>query len=284
MILMENINRKFPIYEFRKKKNFNNTTSVKEKVINYKKILNKKVAIVTGGSGNIGRAIIDEFVNEGANIVFTYFRNKNKAEDIISKHPKANLVALKCDIRKTDDIKNVVDLTVKRFGRIDILVNNAGGGWQGPIEETAENGWDALIETDLKGAFYFCKFVVPIMKKQHYGKIINMSSIVGTSGLIGHSIHGAAKAGIIGLTKNLAIEVAPFNIMVNAVAPGTIQTDAFPKEFYKRWAENDIPLRRAGIPKDISKFIVFLASSDSDFITGQTIIIDGGQSLIVTYS
>lgn len=239
-----------------------------------------KVAIVTGGSGNIGRAIVKELVKEGATVVFTYLTDKKNA-DLLINQTKKNSMMFKCDVRKLNEVKNVVDMVVTKCKKIDILVNNAGTASIKPIEEMTEEGWSMTIDVDLKGAYYFSKLVTPIMKRQKYGKIINIASIVGTSGIKYHSIHGAAKAGLIGFTRNLAIELAEFNINVNSISPGTIESN-FPKEQYEKWAPL-IPLKKIGKPEDIAKAVVFLSSSDSNFITAQNLIIDGGHSAVTIY-
>lgn len=243
-----------------------------------------RVAIVTGGSGNIGRAIVEEFTKEGADVVFTYLTDKNNADmlELKCKPYKRNVIGMKCDVRNFEDVKKVVDFTVEKFNKIDILVNNAGTAVQENVENITEDGWKMTIDTDLRGPFYFSKLIAPIMKKQMSGKIINISSHVGTSAIPRHSAHGAAKAGLIGFSKNLAVELAPYKINVNVIAPGTIETNKFPPDYYKR-VSNLIPMKRVGKPVDVAKATVFLASSDSDFIAGDTLVIDGAHSLIVRY-
>ena len=240
-----------------------------------------KVAIVTGGSGHIGRAAVEELVKEGADVVSTFLTDKINA-DLLSQQIKS-VKLMRCDVRKLEDIKKVVEATINEFKKIDILVNNAGSGVKGPVETITEEGWDMQFDVDLKGSFLFSKSVIPTMKKQHYGKIINISSIVAITGTIGHTAHAAAKAGLIAFTRNLAMEMAQYNINVNCIAPGIIEAN-YPKKIYQKWAENLIPLKRVGKPEDVAKLVVFLASSDSDFITGQTLIIDGGHSVFTRYS
>ena len=243
-----------------------------------------KVAIVTGGSGNIGRAIVEELAKEGCNIVFTYFTDKKSSEmlELKCKPYKGEVIGLKCDVRNKEDIEKVVNSTVSKFKRIDILVNNAGIGFIGSFDQTNEKVWDNLIEVDLKGPYSFCKFVVPIMEKQKSGKIVNISSIGGVLGHEGNIAHGSVKAGLIGFTRNLAIDLAKYKINVNSIAPGSIEAN-LPKETYQKFAEK-IPLGRVGKGIDIAKAVVFLVSSDSDFITGETLVVDGGHSIKIHFT
>lgn len=243
-----------------------------------------RVAIVTGGSGCIGRSIVEEFAKEGADVVFTYLKDKTNADDLIlrTEQYKRKIIGLQCDVRNFEDVKNVVDTTIKEFNKIDILVNNAGTAVQNYIENLDESGWDITIDTDLKGPYFLTRLVVPIMKKQSFGKIINISSHVGFSAIPRHSVHGAAKAGLIGFSKNLAVELAPYKINVNVIAPGTIETSNFPTDYYKK-ISNFIPMKRVGKPTDVARAAVFLASSDSDFIAGDVLVVDGAHSLVVRY-
>jgi 3-oxoacyl-[acyl-carrier protein] reductase len=240
-----------------------------------------RVAIVTGGSGKIGRAIVEELAKEGADVVFTYFTNKNAAKllELQCKLYGRKVIGIKCDVRKYEDVKNVVDFTVKEFGRIDILVNNAGIGIPIPIEDISEEIIDEIIGIDLKGPIIFSKFVTRYMKNQRYGKIINIASVGGFFGIKNFSVHGAAKGGLIGFTKNLAVELAEFNINVNSISPGTIRD-------IKQLSKNEIdeiinrtPIKRVGSPLDVAKLVVFLCSDESSYITGEDIIVDGGKNV-----
>lgn len=243
-----------------------------------------RVGIVTGGSGYIGRTTVEELLKEGSNVVFTYMSNKQNADFLLDtlKKYKGQLIGLKCDARNFEDVKKVVRFTIDKFKKIDILVNNAGTATLKKIDLMTEEDWDRTIDVSLKGSFNFSKLVAPIMKEQHYGKIINIASINGIIGSkIGTCAHGTSKAGIIGFTKNLAVELAAFNINVNCIAPGIIRT-SLNDEWYKKMAKL-IPLQKVGETKDIAKAIVFLCSSDSDFITGETIVIDGGHTIALRY-
>jgi NAD(P)-dependent dehydrogenase (short-subunit alcohol dehydrogenase family) len=243
-----------------------------------------KVAIVTGGSGTLGRSIVEEFFKEGSDVVLTYFVDKKNADMLVSKARiyKRKCFAIKCDVRNINDIKNVVNTALQHFKKVDILINNAGVADNVSLENITEDIWNNVIDTDLKGPFYFCKLISSIMKKQGYGKIINISSIGGIKGTYNQASFGAAKSGLIGFTRSLGIELAHYNINVNAIAPGVIETENKPKEEYRKIA-NIIPIKKVGKPIDIARMAVFLASSDSDFIVGQTFIVDGGHSNAVFY-
>lgn len=237
-----------------------------------------KVAIVTGGSGLIGKAIVEELAREGADVVFTYMKDKSSADLLVSivKKYKREALSLKCDVKNPKDIENVVNATIKEFKKVDILVNNAGVGYPCPITETTDEIWEDTMNIDLKGPFYFIKYVVSHMIKQKYGKIINISSTGGLYGIDLHSAHGAAKGGLVGFTKNLAVELGRHNINVNAIAPGTIRTSISDPKIINQMMEK-VPLKRIGRPLDVARAVVFLASSDSDYITGETLIVDGGR-------
>lgn len=240
-----------------------------------------KVAIVTGGSGLIGKAIVGELAKEGADVVFTYKKGKANANLLVGviKKYKREVLPLECDVRNQEDVKDVVDATIKKFKKIDVLVNNAGVGYSCPVTETTDKIWEDSININLKGPFYFIKFVAPYMIKQGYGKIINISSTGGLYGIDLHSAHGAAKAGLVGLTKNLAVELGKYNINVNAIAPGTIKEGIYDLGIIKKIIEK-VPLKRIGNPSDVARTVIFLASTDSDFITGEILTVDGGRSAL----
>lgn len=241
-----------------------------------------KTAIITGGSSPIGRVIVEEFLKEGADVVFTYFVNKQIADLLVHKAKlyKRKCIALNCNVKDIGKVEDIVKKTLDDFKKVDILINNVGAVFNGPFEQTTEDIWNNIINTNLKGAFYFCKFVSPVMKKQQYGKIINISSIAGIRGTIHQTSYGAAKSGLIGFTRSLAMELAPYKINVNAIAPGVIENR--PIEKYDDIVKL-IPIKRIGKPMDIARAAVFLSSSDSDFIVGQTLVVDGGHSNIVLY-
>lgn len=243
-------------------------------------ILEDKIAIVTGGGRGIGRAIVTEFVDEGANVIIF---DKVFPDDINSyveeQSSKGRKVVLKTvDITKTNDVQILFDEVTKEFGKIDILVNNAGITRDKLMLRMSEEDWDAVINVNLKGAFNTIKAVSRIMAKQRYGKIINISSVVGVMGNAGQTNYSASKAGLIGLTKSVAKEFAGRNINVNAVAPGYVETEMTAQltEEQKNAFLNIIPLKRPSKPVEIAGVVAFLSSEKANYITGQVICIDGG--------
>jgi NAD(P)-dependent dehydrogenase (short-subunit alcohol dehydrogenase family) len=255
-------------------------------------LLENRVAIVTGGAKGMGRGIALKFAQEGCDVVVNALHVEGAekvAEEIKALGRKA--LAIKADISSNAEVKAMVDETIKEFGKVDIVVNNAGGvmGVQGGDSETAtEADWDKVIDVNLKGAFLVCMAVLPYMKKQNYGKIINLSSMGAVSPSVSVLHYHAAKAGVLGLTLNLAFELAPKNIYVNAIVPGPIETpfwDALQPpgpqrdSFFKAMTKKEIPLGRMGTPEDIAGPALFLASGLSDYVTGQIIYVAGGQPL-----
>jgi 3-oxoacyl-[acyl-carrier protein] reductase len=243
-------------------------------------LLQNKIAIVTGGGRGIGRAIVTEFINEGADVIIF---DKVFPDDINSyvseQTAKGRKVALKSvDVTKTNDVQNVCDEVVKEFGKIDVLVNNAGITRDKLMIRMSEEDWDAVINVNLKGAFNAIKAVSRVMAKQRSGKIVNISSVVGVMGNAGQTNYSASKAGLIGLTKSVAKEFAGRSINVNAVAPGYVETEmtALLTEEQKNAFINIIPLKRASKPEEIAGVVAFLSSEKADYITGQVLCIDGG--------
>ena len=243
--------------------------------------LKNKVAIVTGSGQGIGREIALTLAKEGAKVVVSDVTDKisEVVKEIEALGCKS--LALKVDVSNSKDTEEMVKKTLKKFGRIDILVNNAGIFRTSILAEMKEEDWDKVIAIDLKGVFNCSKAVLQTMIKQKYGKIVNISSVAGTSlGFPGSTHYSAAKAGIIGFTHALSMEVAQFGINVNSVAPGIIETvmakAALGGEKGLREFAKQIPLGRVGQPQDIANVVVFLASDDSSYITGQTITADGG--------
>ena len=242
-----------------------------------------RVGIVTGGSRGIGRAITLALAREGAKVAIVS-RDKERAEatmkEIVANGAKAS--AIQADVTQVQEIQAAVDRVMSDFGRIDILVNNAGMGVAKPPLELSEEEWDRLIDTNLKGMFFCCQKVAPIMIRQGRGRIINTSSTVAEIGMPGMAPYCASKAGVKLLTKALAVDLAKYGIQVNAVGPGTVETDinravlAKPSEL--QWRLARIPLGRLGLPEEIAATVVFLASDDASYITGQTIYVDGGRT------
>ncbi|MEE1132436.1 MAG: 3-oxoacyl-[acyl-carrier-protein] reductase [Caryophanon sp.] len=242
--------------------------------------LDGKVAVVTGASRGIGRAIAIELAEQGATVVVNYSGSQAQAEDVVAHITAsgAQAVAMQASVASSDDVTRLMNDVVEQFGRIDILVNNAGITRDNLIMRMKEDEWDDVIDTNLKGVFLCTKAVTRTMMKQRAGRIINISSIVGVSGNAGQANYVAAKAGVIGLTKTTAKELASRGILVNAIAPGFIttdMTDALPEDV-KNAMLAQIPLARLGEPTHIAKAVSFLASDDASYITGQTLHIDGG--------
>ncbi|MFL0195097.1 3-oxoacyl-[acyl-carrier-protein] reductase [Clostridium sp. WILCCON 0269] len=242
--------------------------------------LNKKVALITGGAKGIGKAITLKLAEEGFNVVINYRSSSNLIEGLIEEIEKrgSKAIALQGDVSIFEEAKNIIKEAVNALGRIDVLVNNAGITRDGLILRMKEEDFDQVIKVNLKGAFNCIRHVSPIMVRQRSGKIINISSVVGITGNAGQVNYSAAKAGIIGITKSTARELASRGINVNAVAPGFIKTDMTEglPEKVKENTLNSIPLKRFGTADDVANVVAFLASPSADYLTGQIINIDGG--------
>jgi NAD(P)-dependent dehydrogenase (short-subunit alcohol dehydrogenase family) len=244
--------------------------------------LNNSVAIVTGGGQGIGRAISLLLAKNGADVVIADIDVQtatNVADKIKSLGRQAN--ALKCDVSNSQQVKRFVSETLKSFGKIDILVNNAGIPSNVPSIELTEAEWDSVIDINLKGTFLFSQVVGRQMIRQRRGKIVNLSSLAGHRGAPCLAAYSASKGGIIQLTQVLAVEWGKYNINVNAVSPGMTTTPLFENMEKKnpnllKDRLRSIPLKRANSPEDVAKTVLFLASPESDNISGQVIIVDGG--------
>jgi len=239
-----------------------------------------KVAFITGATRGIGRAIALELANEGYNIALNY-RTENEALETLKK--EISELGVECypvqgDVSKAEDSERMTKEIIEHFEQIDVLVNNAGITKDNLILRMKEEEFTDVINVNLVGTFNITKNVIKYMTKKRYGKIINISSVVGISGNAGQSNYAASKAGIIGFTKSIAKELASRNITANAVAPGFIQTDMTNvlKDEVKEAIEGTIPLKRLGTAEDVAKVVKFLASDDSNYITGQVINVDGG--------
>lgn len=245
--------------------------------------LKGKIALVTGGTRGIGREIALGLAYEGANIAITYTSNEEKALAVVEeiKATGVNAIAVKSNVVDNDQVLNMVKEVEGQLGTIDILVNNAGITKDNLIIRMSEEDWDSVLDVNLKGVFLCTKAVTRAMMKKRYGKIINISSVVGVGGNAGQGNYSASKAGVIGFTKSMAKELASRGIRVNAIAPGFIQTDMTDvlKEEVKEAMISNIPLNSFGQPKDIANLVVFLASEKSDYITGQIIKVDGGMAI-----
>jgi 3-oxoacyl-[acyl-carrier protein] reductase len=255
-------------------------------------LLKDKVAIVTGGTKGMGKAIARKFAVEGCDVIITsrHIEEARKVAKEIQALGRKTL-GIKADISKNNEVKDMVDQTINKFKKIDILVNNAGGVdvKGGDTTDATEEDWNHVLDVNLKGVFLCCMAVVPYMKKQKYGKIINLSSMGAVNPAVSVLHYHAAKAGVLGLTTNLAFELAPFNIYVNAIVPGPIETPFWDSlqppgpqrnAFLKALAEKEVPLGRIGKPEDIAGPALFLASGLSDYVTGQVIYAAGGQPLL----
>jgi 3-oxoacyl-[acyl-carrier protein] reductase len=243
-------------------------------------LLKDQVAIVTGGTRGIGKAISLLFAEEGAEAVANFSKDVNAAEDL-KKEAKAKGLRInlfKADVTQFDQVKEMVEETFAQYGKIDILVNNAGLTRDNLLMLMSDDDWDSIIKTNLNSLFYCCKAVIRKMIPQRRGKIINLSSISGILGTSGQTNYAATKGGVIGFTKSLARELGPFNIHVNAVAPGLIESEVvskMPKEKVEAIIKSS-SLGRIGKPEEVAQAALFLASEHSNYITGQTIIVDGG--------
>ena len=244
------------------------------------KRLDDQVAIVTGASRGIGRAVAKELAAYGANVVVNYFQSEGPAKELaaeIDKTGPGRAIAIRAGVAHPDDVQMMVDETIKEFGRIDILVNNAGVNRDRTLRRMSHQEWEEVINTDLNSAFYCTSAVIPHMIERNYGRIINMSSIIGQMGNIGQANYAAAKAGLIAFTKSAAQELARYNITVNAMCPGFVETDmlaAVPEE-PKKALLGRIPLGRFGRPEEVAAFVRFLVT-EGDWITGQQFNINGG--------
>jgi 3-oxoacyl-[acyl-carrier protein] reductase len=242
--------------------------------------LQGKAALVTGASRGIGREIALELARQGANVAVNYAGSEAKALEVVEeiKAMGQDAIAIQCDVSNSESVAEMVKTTIDTFGKLDILVNNAGITKDNLLMRMKDDEWDAVINTNLKGVFLCTKAVTRQMMKQRSGRIINISSIVGTIGNPGQANYVAAKAGVMGLTKTAAKELSSRGITVNSVAPGFITTDMTDKltDEIKQAMLSQIPLGQFGEPRDIANVVVFLASEEGRYMTGQTLHVDGG--------
>lgn len=243
-------------------------------------MLEGKIAVVTGASRGIGRAIAIRLAGEGATVVINYNGSKEKAEEVKQEIEGAGgkAAVCQCNVADFDQCQAFIQKVIDEFGRIDILVNNAGITRDGLLMKMSEEDFDQVIETNLKGAFHTIRFAARQMLRQKSGRIINLSSVVGVTGNAGQANYAASKAGVIGLTKSAARELASRGITVNAIAPGFIETDmtSVLSEKVKKGAAAGIPLGAFGKPEDVAAAAAFLASDEAGYITGQVLHVDGG--------
>ena len=244
--------------------------------------LSDKVAIVTGSGRGIGAAIAKKLASHGAKIALVDINENDlsaRKDEIISDGGSAEF--FKCDVSDWDDVKQTADKIVEKFGRIDILVNNAGITRDNLIMRMTPDDWDIVLAVNLKGAFLFTKAVIRPMMKNRYGKIVNISSVVGIFGNAAQANYSASKAGLIGLTKSTAKELASRGIRCNAVAPGFIETEMtknLPEKAVDEFLQAT-PLKYPGKPEDVAELVMFLCSPESDYITGEVIRVDGGMAI-----
>ncbi|MEA2103790.1 MAG: 3-oxoacyl-[acyl-carrier-protein] reductase [Candidatus Cloacimonadota bacterium] len=241
--------------------------------------LTGKTAIITGSARGIGKGIAKSFVDSGANVVIVDIIPEVIEKTVSSlQNDKSKVIGYKCDITDANEVSAMVKNAVKEFGKIDILINNAGITKDNLLMRIKPADWQAVIDVNLTGTFLCSQKVSRVMMKQKYGKIINISSVIGIIGNPGQANYAASKGGIISFTKSIAKELALRNINVNAIAPGFIRTDMtdkLPEEVKKNYLKM-IPMQKFGTPEDVAKLALFLASEQSSYITGQTISIDGG--------
>ncbi|MDP6685852.1 MAG: 3-oxoacyl-[acyl-carrier-protein] reductase [Candidatus Omnitrophota bacterium] len=241
--------------------------------------LEGKVALITGGARGIGREIALSFAREGANIALCDVNleaTEKTAKEI--QDLGRECMAVQADVTDSKSVQDMMDKILDKFKKLDILINNAGITKDGLVLRMSEDDWDKVIAVNLKGSFVCTKIAAKVMLKQRFGKMVNLASIIGIMGNIGQANYSASKAGIIGLTKSVAKELAPRGITVNAIAPGFIKTEMtskLPEEVQKNML-SAIPLGRFGGPKDVANLALFLSSESSSYITGQVIQIDGG--------
>lgn len=243
-------------------------------------MLKGKNVIVTGATRGIGREIALTLAQNGANIAMNYRNLNSEVEDLINeiKSFGVDALAIKCDVSITDEVDNFVKEVKSHYNTIDILVNNAGITKDGLILRMKEEDFDDVLDVNLKGTFNTTKSISSIMVRQKYGKIINISSVVGIAGNAGQCNYAASKAGVIGFSKSVARELASRNINVNVVAPGYINTDMTKNlpDKVKEEIIKSIPMKKIGNPKEVANLVLFLSSNLSDYITGQVINVDGG--------
>jgi 3-oxoacyl-[acyl-carrier protein] reductase len=257
-------------------------------------LLKDKVAIVTGSAVGIGKGIALKFAEEGASLVVTDIdekEGKKTAEDV--KKAGREGIFVRCDVTDYQQVQDMVGQALKKFGRIDVLVNNAGGvpGLEGrTIDDVSVEQWDRIVDLNLKSTFLCCKVVVPLMRERKYGKIVNLSSMGAVHPPASLVHYHAAKAGVMGLTVNLAFELARYNVTVNAILPGPIRTPFWEpvtrgikdvEAYFAEVARHDVPMQRMGKPEDIAGVAVFLASDLSGFMTGESLLAGGGLPMAV---
>lgn len=241
-----------------------------------------RVAVVTGGARGIGRAMVERFVAEGARVAFTYNSSPDAAQELTDALGADNVEGIQCNVTDGEQINSLVEKVLTRWGKIHILVNNAGITKDTLVLRMSQQDFEDVLKTNLTSAFLATKAVLRPMMSERWGRIINISSVVGLVGNAGQANYVASKAGLIGMTKSVAQEVASRNILVNCIAPGFIQSDMTSKlnEEQQAHLRTMIPLKRIGQGADIAAMAAFLASEDAAYITGQVIAVDGGMTML----
>ena len=245
--------------------------------------MNKKIALVTGGSKGIGKSIAIKLAEDGYDIAFTYSSDENAANDTLEELNKlgSNSLSIKKDMSIEEDVKEAIKEIEEKLGTVDVLVNNAGITRDGLLMKMKSEDFDRVIEVNLRSVFLTTREIIRPMIKKRYGKIINISSVVGIMGNAGQANYAASKAGVIGFTKSIAKEFASRGVRANAIAPGFVETDMTKvlKEDVKEEMLKNIPLGYFAKPEDVANLVSFLASEKADYITGQVIQIDGGMNI-----
>lgn len=244
-------------------------------------MVKSKTAIVTGGSGGIGSAIVRALFGEGYNVTIHYLSNSEKANNLkkeLENGTESKILVFKADISKHHEVKNLIKKTRDKFHGLDIIVNNAGISRVGLVEYLSSEDWKKVLETNLDSAFYVSKEAIPYLKESGSGSIININSMTGFKPDKGLAAYAASKAGLTGLTKTLAVELARYNITVNEISPGYIDAgmlNTVPAEIKEKLVAT-VPLKRLGSPTDIANTVIFLTSNAARYITGQTLHVNGG--------
>ena len=243
----------------------------------------KRVAFITGGSRGIGKKVAEKFAKQGYNLVINYVSDNTNIQEITTEikqnsSEKIEILFCKGDVTSLASCEQMVNEAIEKFGKIDVLVNNAGITKDNLLMRMKEEEFDKVIQVNLKGTFNMTKTVTPYMMKKRYGKIVNISSVVGVSGNAGQCNYAASKAGIIGFTKSIAKELASRNILASCIAPGFIVTDMTDvlSEKVKEEISNQIPLKKMGTAEEVANAVYFLANEENTYITGQVLHVDGG--------